>query len=73
MAVKAGVKLALTNPCFELWAITLHSDQRAYLHRHEAQRILRTYMEAIIMRKIHISMSILVKAGLKQAEQRCAN
>ncbi len=32
--------LAISNPCFELWALLLHGDQRAALHRHEAQRRL---------------------------------
>lgn len=37
----AGIHLAISNPCFEQWAILLHTDQRRPLHHHEAQRQLR--------------------------------
>ncbi len=33
-------KLAVSNPCFELWGLLLHRDQTAWIHRHVAQREL---------------------------------
>jgi len=32
--------LAISNPCFELWAILLHQEQTAHIGRHNAQHIL---------------------------------
>ncbi len=40
-ALKAQLKLAISHPCVELWAILLHQDQTAPLDRHEAQRLLK--------------------------------
>jgi hypothetical protein len=40
-AAEIGVHLASSNPCFELWAVLLHEDQRAYLERWDAQRRLQ--------------------------------
>lgn len=36
-----GVGLAISNPCFELWALLLHREQTAHIHRHAAQRALK--------------------------------
>ncbi|HFE46842.1 MAG TPA: RloB domain-containing protein [Nannocystis exedens] len=41
-AKSKDLKLAHSNPCFELWAILLYRDQSADLHRHKAQRELKT-------------------------------
>jgi hypothetical protein len=35
-----GFKLAVSNPCFELWGLLLHRDHTAPIHRHQAQRDL---------------------------------
>lgn len=40
-AEKAGYRLAVSNPCFELWAILLHKDQTAALDSAAAQHRLR--------------------------------
>lgn len=40
-AGEAGIRLAVSNPCFEQWALLLHRDQRRHLHHHDAQRLLR--------------------------------
>lgn len=37
-----GIKLAISNPCFELWGILHYQDQDAFLDRHACQRKLRT-------------------------------
>jgi len=36
-----GMSLGVSVPCIELWAILLHQDQTAWIHRHEAQRLLK--------------------------------
>ena len=39
-----GIKLAISNPCFELWALLHFQDQSAYLSRQDAQRQLRLHI-----------------------------
>jgi RloB-like protein len=39
-----GIMVAISNPCFELWALLHFQDQRAHLDRHEAQRLCKQYM-----------------------------
>ncbi len=41
LAQHKGVKVALSNPCFELWGLLHLGDEHAHLHRHDAQRKLR--------------------------------
>lgn len=40
MATTNSVHLAISNPCFEVWAIMLYRDQTSWIHRHDAQREL---------------------------------
>jgi RloB-like protein len=39
-----GIKLAISNPCFELWALLHFQDQRAYIDRGAVQGACRTCM-----------------------------
>jgi hypothetical protein len=39
-----GISVAVSNPCFELWALLHFQDQRAHIERHEVQRQCRHYM-----------------------------
>jgi hypothetical protein len=39
-----GIKVAVSNPCFELWALLHFQDQRAHIERREVQRLCRDYM-----------------------------
>src|SRR5277367_1637370 len=39
-----GVKVAVSNPCFELWALLHFQDRRAHVDRREAQRLCREYI-----------------------------
>ncbi len=67
-----GIRLAISNPCFELWAILLHRDQTAHIHRHEAQRLLKKlhagYDHA---RNPHLSLDVVLGA-LDVADRRCS-
>lgn len=40
-AAATGVHLAISNPCFEIWALLLHEDQNAEIHRRRAQSRLK--------------------------------
>lgn len=33
-----GIKITLSNPCFELWPVLHHEDQTAPIHRHDIQK-----------------------------------
>ena len=44
LAKKSGVKVALSNPCIELWALVHFREQSEQIHRREAQRALREHM-----------------------------
>jgi RloB-like protein len=39
-----GIRIAVSNPCFELWALLHFQDQHAHIERHEVQRLCRHYM-----------------------------
>lgn len=45
LARQHGVRLAVSNPCFELWALLHFEDQRAELHRQDVSRRLRAHMK----------------------------
>jgi hypothetical protein len=38
------IKVAVSNPCFELWALLHFQDQRRHIERHEVQRLCRHYI-----------------------------
>jgi hypothetical protein len=38
------INVAVSNPCFELWALLHFQDQHAHIERHEVQRLCRHYM-----------------------------
>ncbi|MGW6195905.1 RloB family protein [Kribbella sp. NPDC055110] len=41
IAAAEGVRVAISNPCFELWLILHFQDQAAFLHTHGAETISR--------------------------------
>lgn len=40
-ALQCRIRLAISNPCIELWGLLLHRDQTAHLSRDQAQRELK--------------------------------
>lgn len=66
-AREEGIHVALSNPCFELWALLHFQDQTRTIHRHEAQRQVRSLLgvkeaKLIPLEKLH--------AGYDEAVQR---
>lgn len=45
MAQDNGVKVALSNPCFELWGLLHYQEQTAFIHRHALQKALAEVMK----------------------------
>ena len=43
-AERQDIKLAISNPCFELWALLHFQDQRASIHRDKARAKLQAHM-----------------------------
>ena len=39
-----SIKICISNPCFEIWALMHFQDQSRYIDRRELQRNLRTHM-----------------------------
>lgn len=39
-----GIRLAISNPCFELWLVLHFQDQHAHIHRKDVQRTCRSHM-----------------------------
>lgn len=71
-ALQAAFKLAISNPCFEQWAILLHLDQRQDLHRHEVQRRLASVHPGYHHDKSPYLDVSLVLVGLEAAATRAA-
>jgi hypothetical protein len=44
LAEAHAIRLAVSNPCFELWYLLHYEDQTAHLTRQQAQRRLRTHV-----------------------------
>lgn len=42
-AQQKGIKIAVSNPCFELWCLLHHQDQDAHIERAECRRLLESY------------------------------
>ena len=44
LAKKSEMKVALSNPCVELWALLHFQEQNQQIHRHDVQRALREHL-----------------------------
>lgn len=44
-ALKHGIRLAISNPCFELWVLLHFSDQRRCILRDKVQKLCRKYIK----------------------------
>lgn len=71
-ALKLDLRLGITNPCFELWALLLHVDHQAPLGHHEAQRALRRHHPGYHHERHPYLDLACVLAGLEVADRRSA-
>src|SRR5665213_2241090 len=39
-----GINVAISNPCFELWALLHFQEQHAHIERHEVRRLCKQHM-----------------------------
>jgi hypothetical protein len=66
LAKSEGFEVALSNPCFELWALLHFKDQFERVHRHEVQHAIKEFLpncdKELDFRRLH--------AGYAQAVRR---
>jgi hypothetical protein len=74
-----GINLAISNPCFELWALLHYREQTAYLERHKAQSLLRqhlpNYHKCLPFEEMHEYYEIAVQRArtLKRRREEAAD
>lgn len=39
-----SIRVAISNPCFELWVLLHFQERTAYIHRHDVQNLCRGYL-----------------------------
>lgn len=44
LAASNAIELAISNPCFEIWALLHFQDQRAHVERHKARAALQRHL-----------------------------
>jgi hypothetical protein len=80
LAVEYSVQIAVSNPCFELWALLHFRDQRAYIERRHLRAALRMhlpgYEKVLDLKRMHPGYETAVeraKALEREAEEQgCA-
>lgn len=56
LAVQHGVRLAVSNPCFELWLLLHHEDRRAgIVDAADAIRLLRQHVQGYDKRRVKLA------------------
>lgn len=45
LAQRHDIKVAVSNPCFELWLVLHYQDQTASIDRHSAQKLARSHLK----------------------------
>jgi len=68
-ARQKGIKIAVSNPCFELWLMLHHQDQTAYIDRRDVQRLARE-LELIKGKRIDDSSFNLLLEKYEDARRR---
>lgn len=68
-ARQKGIKIAVSNPCFELWLMLHHQDQTAYIDRMAVQRLARE-LELIKGKRIDDSSFNLLLEKYEDARRR---
>jgi len=63
-----GIELAISNPCFELWALLHFQDQNAHIARDKVQRLCRRHMPGYEKRLSYETLKPKYSDALKRAE-----
>lgn len=75
LARRKKIRLAISNPCFELWYLLHYQDQTASLHRDEAHRLLKKHLprynksQALYQKELKEATD----RAIQRASQVCAN
>lgn len=62
------IKLAVSNPCFELWLVLHFQEQRASIERHSVQRMWREHMPSYVKTVDFGAIAAFVGAAIQRAE-----
>jgi hypothetical protein len=62
------IKLAISNPCFELWFVLHFQEQNAHIHRHDVQRMCRAHLKGYKKEANYADL----REGYPQAVERAA-
>lgn len=69
-----GIRLAVSNPCFELWALLHFQDHTAYLERKDARRRLKRhlphYEKALPFARLHTAYAEAVQRAQELERRR---
>ena len=69
-----GIRLAISNPCFELWALLHFQDHSAYLERKDARRRLKRhlphYEKALPFARLHPAYAEAVQRAQELERRR---
>ena len=63
-----GIELAISNPCFELWALLHFQDQRAHIERSKVQHLCGTHMPGYEKRLNYEALRPKYSDALKRAQ-----
>jgi hypothetical protein len=63
-----GVELAISNPCFELWALLHFQDQSAHIERRRVQHLCRQFMPGYEKRLDYETLKLKYTDALRRAE-----
>ena len=73
LAEEHSIELAVSNPCFELWALLHFQDQRAHIERHKVraalQRRLPGYDKSLDFAKVHPGYAEAVRRARELAAE----
>jgi len=67
LASKEGIDIAISNPCFELWALLHFQDQRAHVERDVVASMLRNHIRDYDKLLPYERLSSQYQAALKRA------
>ena len=74
LTVPVRIRLAISNPCFELWALLHFQDHTAYIERKDARRRLKRHLpqydKALPFARLHLSYADAVQRAQELERRR---
>jgi hypothetical protein len=75
-----NLMVAISNPCFELWALLHFQNQTGFISRHDAQRLVKTYIPEyekklpceLLMKRIEDAFRRADELRIQNSRNQCA-